>query len=69
MSELDRIFFGQPMAWREGFFTAIESGNHPDDFQECIEFLDEGKERVMFKDGWDYAVYLRKEHNKSLNES
>ena len=63
MKELDRIFFGQSMIWREGFFYAIK---YPMDFDECWDNLDH-KHRADFKEGWDYATRLKSEHNKELN--
>lgn len=68
MKELDRIFFGQPMAWREGFFYAIECRDNADAFYECMDDL-VGAEKEQFSDGWRYAVAVRKAHNKALNES
>lgn len=64
MNELDRIFFGQSIAWREGFFYAIA---YPRYFDECYDQLSPGKDQTNFKEGWEYATYLRREHNKSLN--
>lgn len=69
MKELDKIFFGQSLIWREGFFYAIELGNDPKEFKECIEYLDTGNQRLYFKEGWDYAVSLHRKHNKELNGS
>ena len=68
MKELDRIFFGQPLAWREGFFYAIECRDNADNFYECINDLSP-KEKEPFAQGWQYAIRLRKEHSKRLNES
>lgn len=68
MKELDRIFFSQSRAWREGFFYAIECRDNADAFYECLEDL-VGAEKEQFGDGWRYAVAVRKAHNKALNES
>jgi hypothetical protein len=56
------------MAWREGFFYAIECRDNVDAFYECLDDLVPA-DKEQFGDGWRYAVALRKAHNKALNES
>lgn len=68
MNELDRVFFGQPMAWREGFFYAIECSYDTQVLYDCIDDL-VGVEKEQFGAGWRYAVAIRKAHSKALNES
>ena len=67
MKELDQIFFGQPMAWREGFFYALQDPSK-EAWYECISQL-VGQEAREFEAGWECALRMRKAHNKALNES
>lgn len=67
MKELDRIFFGQSMVWREGFFYSLKDPSK-EAWLECISQL-VGKEAREFESGWQYALRIRKMHNQELNES
>jgi len=68
MKEIDRLFFSQSMAWREGFFYAIQYRGSEDVLKECLDDL-VAAEKEFFAVGWEYATNLRKAHNKALNES
>lgn len=67
MKELDRSFFGQPMAWREGFFYAIECKGAHADYVECIDNLDGEPMRDQFRAGWEYAVRILDMQRVELN--
>ena len=69
MNDFDMIFFSQPMAWREGFFYAIECKGKRADYLECIENVDGQPMRDQFHDGWMYAVRILDMQNKELNNS
>jgi hypothetical protein len=69
MKELDRIFFGQPLAWREGFFYAIECKGKRAEYLECIQDIDAEPMRTQFHDGWMYAVRILEMQTKALNEA
>ena len=67
MKELDRIFFGQPIAWREGFFYAIECKDNADAFYECLNDLVPA-DKEQFGAGWRYATKIRRMQAININE-
>ncbi len=68
MNELKQVFLNQPLAWREGFFFAIEDKAYQGGLLECMKYLDDATDRTNFHQGWEAATMLRTEHNRMLNK-